>query len=739
MNFKITLFVLLLLLFGAKMRAQTISGNVYEMQEGKKVPLNGTNIYQLNTTNGTTSNEQGQFSLKIKRIGHEMLVFSYVGYVNDTVHLHDSGNKKIEVVMREQTELGQVEIVSSQRGNYVSRASTLSVETVSGAGLKQAACCNLSESFENSASVNVNYSDAITGAKHIEMLGLAGKYTVFMQENIPNLRGLAGPFGLGYYPGDWMQSIQVSKGASTVVNGYESITGQINIELKKPATTEIFFLNMYINSEMRLEANAVGTIKLNDNWTSMLFGHYDQMQMKIDDNGDGFLDMPLMRQVNLYNRWTYEANGTHFEFGMKYLNENREGGQDNYNPELVSNPENGYGFGVKTNRAEANIKLGHVFSSRDLTSLGFQSQLTWQEQNSFYGLRNYDADQLTVYNNLMYQSYISNSSHQYTTGVSYYYTVYNQQVNDSVFDRVESVPGAFFQYTYSDGKKLNIIAGIREDYNSEYGWLFTPRLHLRYSFNPQNIIRANAGKGYKPVNVIAENTSLFLTSKTFQVLGELDMESAWNYGFSYTRFFNVGTRELSLVVDYFYTNFENQTIVDRETDPNVVYIYNLNGKSYSNSIQGELQYEAVKNLNLTLAFRYNDVKTTINNTLMAAPMINVYKGLFSASYQTNLKKWQFDANVQLNGNMPLPTTSWNPPEYQRPAESPAFVVVNAQVTKFFKKFEVYLGGENLTNYRQPNPIIAADNPFGEYFDATVIYGPISGIKVFAGFRYTLKR
>ncbi|HEY9115767.1 MAG TPA: TonB-dependent receptor, partial [Bacteroidales bacterium] len=370
MNFKIPLLALLLLLFGAKMRAQTISGNVYEMQEGKKVPLAGTNIYQLNTTNGTTSNEQGQFTLKIKQTGHEMLVFSYVGYVNDTIHVHDSRNKKIEVVMRDQTQLGQVEIVSSQRGNYVSRASTLSVETVSSAGLKQAACCNLSESFENSASVNVNYSDAITGAKHIEMLGLAGKYTVFMQENIPNLRGLAGPFGLGYYPGDWMQSIQVSKGASTVVNGYESITGQINIELKKPSTTEIFFLNMYINSEMRLEANAVGTIKLNDKWTSMLFGHYDQMQMKIDDNGDGFLDMPLMRQVNIYNRWTYEANGTHFEFGMKYLNENREGGQDNYNPELVSNPENGYGFGVKTNRAEANIKLGHVFSSRDLTSLG---------------------------------------------------------------------------------------------------------------------------------------------------------------------------------------------------------------------------------------------------------------------------------------------------------------------------------------------------------------------------------
>jgi hypothetical protein len=739
MNFKIVLLLLLLMVPGLKMLGQTIKGKVFEMLEGNKVPLAGTNIYQLNTTNGTTSDEQGEFSLKIKNTGLEMLVFSYVGYVNDTIHLHDSGTEKIEIVMREQTELAQVEIVSGQRGNYVSRASTLTVETVSSAGLKQAACCNLSESFENSASVNVNYSDAITGAKHIEMLGLAGKYTVFMQENIPNLRGLAGPFGLGYYPGDWMQSIQVSKGASTVVNGYESITGQINIELKKPSTNEIFFLNMYINSETRFEANAVGTFKLNDKWSSMLFGHYNQMQKKIDENGDGFLDMPLMRQLNLFNRWTYESNGTHFEFGVKYLNENREGGQYNYNPEEVSNAENGYGFKVKTNRAEANIKLGHVFKNRDLTSLGFQSQFTWQDQKSFYGLNVYGADQTTVYNNLLFQSYINNSIHQYTTGLSYYYTVYNQKVNDSVFNRTESVPGGFFQYTYSDGKKLNIIAGIREDYNSEYGWLFTPRIHLRYSFNPQNIFRANAGKGHKPVNVIAENTSLFLTSKTIQVLGELDMESAWNYGISYTRFFNIGTRELSFIVDYFYTHFENQTIVDRETEPNVVYIYNLKGESYSHSIQGELQYEAVKNLNLTLAFRYNDVKTTINNQLMAAPMINVYKGLFSASYQTNLKKWQFDANVQLNGNMPLPTTSWNPPEYQRPDESPTFVIVNAQVTKFFKKFEVYLGGENLTNYRQPKPIIAADDPFGEYFDATIIYGPISGIKVYAGFRYTLKK
>lgn len=739
MKVKLLFFLVLCLLLNSIMHAQTISGIVYEMQEGKKIPLEGTNIYQMNTSNGTTSDKLGGFSLRLMKTGHEMLIFSYVGYVNDTLHLHDSKNKKIEVVMREQTQLEQVEIVSSQRGNYVSRAETMSVETVSSAGLKQAACCNLSESFENSASVNVNYSDAITGAKHIEMLGLAGRYTQFLQENIPNLRGLAGPFGLSYYPGDWMQSIQVSKGASTVINGYESITGQINIELKKPSNTELFFLNMYINSETSLEANAIGTIQLNDKWTTMLFGHYNQMQMKIDNNGDGFLDMPLVRQVNLYNRWTYESNGTHFEIGLKYLNENREGGQDDYNPEEVSNPTNGYGFGVKTNRAEANIKLGHVFSGRDLTSLGFQSQLTWQDQQSFYGLNNYDADQFTVYNNLLYQSYISNSKHQYTTGLSYYYTVYNQQVNDSIFDRTESVPGAFFQYTYSDGNKLNIIAGIREDYNSEYGWLFTPRLHVRYSFNPQNIIRANAGKGYKPVNVIAENTSLFLTSKTFQVLGELDMESAWNYGISYSRYFTVGARELSFIVDYFYTNFENQTIVDRETTPNVIYIYNLNGKSYSNSIQGELQYEAIKNLDLTVAFRYNDVKTTINEQLIAAPMINVYKGLFSASYQTSLKKWQFDVNLQMNGNMPLPTTSWNPPEYQRPAESPAFVTINAQVTKFFKKFEVYLGGENLTNYRQPNPIIAADNPFGEYFDATIIYGPINGIKVYAGFRYTLKR
>lgn len=739
MKTKIYLFFFLVFLSISALQSQTFSGNVFEMQEGKKTPLEGANIYQLLTTNGTTSDGNGAFSLNLKRSEHDAVVFSYVGYVNDTIHLHVIGKGPIEVFMQAQAQLDQVEIVSSQKGNFVSRASTLSIENVSSKGLKQAACCNLSESFQNSASVSVSYSDAITGAKHIEMLGLAGKYTQFMQENIPNLRGLAGPFGLGYYPGDWMESIQVSKGASTVINGYESITGQINIELKKPTGKEKFLLNMYLNSETRLEANMVGTIKLNEKLTTMLFAHYDQMQMKIDDNDDGFLDMPLMRQINLYNRWTYESNGTHFEFGMKYLTEDRNGGQYNFNPELASNPANGYGFSVNTDRAEANIKLGQIFSDRDLTSLGFQSQFTWQNQQSFYGLNKYNASQLTLYNNLLFQSFISNSKHQYTTGISYYYTEYDQLVNDSVFDRIESVPGVFLQYTYSDGKKLNIIAGIREDYNNEYGFLFTPRLHVRYSFNPQNIFRANAGKGYKPVNVIAENTSLFLTSKVVQVLGELDMESAWNYGLSYTRFFNIGTRELSFVVDYFYTNFENQTIVDRETDQFTVYIYNLKGKSYSHSIQGEVQYELFKNFNMTMAFRYNDVKTTINNQLMAAPMINVYKGLVSASYQTNLKKWQFDANMQLNGNMPLPTTSWNPPEYQRPEDSPTYVIVNAQVTKLFKKWEIYLGGENLTNFCQPNPIISADNPFGEYFDGTIIYGPINGIKIYTGFRYTIRK
>jgi outer membrane receptor for ferrienterochelin and colicin len=424
--------------------------------------------------------------------------------------------------------------------------------------------------------------------------------------------------------------------------------------------------------------------------------------------------------------------------GIQYLNENRRGGQEFFNPNEERTKDNGYGIGVNTDRFQSNMKLGYIFDNRDFTSIGFQNQFVSHRQGSFFGLTDYDAEQLSYYGNLLFQSYIGTVAHSYTTGISYMYDSFNEVLNDSSYNRIESVPGAFFQYTYSDGKKLNIIAGIRADWNSRYGFLVTPRFNVRYSPTEKDVIRASAGKGYNSPNIISDNTGLFTTSRTVHVENGIDIESAWNMGISYNRYIDISDREMVLGLDIFYTEFQNKIIVNRDRDPFNVYLSNLDGRSFATSIQAEVRYEVIERFDVLLAFRYNDVKNTVDQKLVAKEMVNRYRGLLSLSYATNLRKWQFDWNLHLNGDARLYNTSYNPPEYQRPERSPVYMIMNAQVTKFFKRWEVYLGGENLTNYMQENPIISPEDPFGDYFDATNVWAPIMGIKIYAGIRVTIK-
>lgn len=718
--------------------AQQVKGGVFEMIGGESNPLIGANVVQLNTLNGTTTDAEGHFNLNLERKAPKKLVVSYVSYQSDTINLNETGFGHVHVTLDNLKNLDEVEVVSRKSGSHISRSETRGITSINEGELQKAACCNLSESFENSASVDVSYADAVTGAKQIQLLGLAGLYTQMLTENIPNLRGLAIPYRLGYVPGSWMESIQVSKGTSSVINGYEAMAGQINIEYKKPDEGEKFFLNLYGNQMGKIEGNLNTRFELNEKWSTMILAHAEYNGTKHDDNDDSFMDDPLIEQVNLLNRWKYKGDNLRLQFGIQYLTENRQGGQMNFDPGEPHDTENGYGIGVETDRYLGFFKMGYILKNRDKSSIGFQNQVVYHDVTSFYGLNDYNADQFSYYGNLMFQSYINDTRHQYTTGISFSLDNYNQQLNDTSWIRNEQVAGGFFQYTYSNFKNLNIIAGLRLDHNNLYGWLFTPRLHAKYNINEHNVLRLSFGRGYRTANVIAENTSILATSKQIQFLENLEIESSWNFGLTYTAYIDIGSRELTLTTDYFYTKFNNQVILDREEDPFIVYIYNLDGPSYSNSIQVETQYEPINRFELKLAFRYNDVKTTIGDELQEKPFVSKYIGLLSASYQTNLKKWQFDMNLQLNGDQRLPYTGFNPEIYQSPERSPVYAILNTQVTKYFKRWDVYIGGENLTSYKQNNPIIQPHEPFGEYFDSSMVWGPVSGIKVYAGIRFTIK-
>lgn len=735
---KYIIIVLVIFLQGYYLNAQQATGGVFEHVNGDEIPLVGATIVQLNSQNGTVSGKSGHFQIDLKPQFPKVLVVSFVSYKNDTIYLENTGYDHVHIRLSEVKNLSEVEIRARQKGSAISRTETRSVVVINENELQKAACCNLSESFENSATVDVSYSDAVTGAKQIQMLGLAGIYTQLLTENIPNMRGLATPWGLGYIPGNWMESIQVSKGTSSVINGYEAMAGQINIEYKKADEGDKFFLNAYGNQLGKIEGNMNTRFQLNDKWSTAILAHVENMSVKHDLNGDSFLDQPLINQVNLFNRWRYVNHQFRMRFGFKYLSEARQGGQMNFDPDKDHTVENGYGIGVQTKRYEGFLKMGYIFEHRAQTSFGFQNQVVVDDQNSYFGLTTYDAKQFSYYGNLMFQSWIADPRHQFTTGISYIYDKYDEDLNDSVFIRTEKVAGGFAQYSYSNAKNLNVIVGLRLDYHNLYGLLFTPRIHAKYNLNEHNTIRVSAGRGYRSPNVIAENSSLLATSKKLIFREELQIESSWNYGISYTTYIDIGARELSITADFFRTQFDNQVIIDREDDAYIIYVYNLNGKSFSNSFQIESNYELFKNFDVTLAFRYNDVKTTIGGELQEKPLVNKYKGLLVLSYQTKLKTWQFDLNIQGIGNQRLPYTGFYPEEYQRPAHSPDYALVNAQITRYFKKFEVYIGGENLGNFRQMDPIIASEDPFGEYFDSSIVWGPITGIKVFAGFRYRIK-
>ncbi len=731
-------FVAVFLMAALSGYGQHINGTIFEPTAGEPKPLPGVNIYWKGTQSGTVSDENGHFQINVSRQTHD-LVFSFVGYENDTLHVHH-GEGPVIHVMRQSLNLDEVEVVTTARTAFVSRLSTINATTITSGELTRAACCNLSESFETSASVDVSYTDAVTGAKQIELLGLAGIYTQMMSENVPNLRGLATTFGLTYIPGSWMESIQVSKGASSVLNGYESISGQINVEYKKPRLSERFFLNLYQSHAGRSEANFNASLHLTEKLSTMLLGHVSSQWASHDKNGDGFLSEPLFTQYNFFNRWDYDQQNFEFQFGIKALKEDRMGGQVAFDPELPRNLDNGYGIQINTERYEAFLKTGFIFN-RPATSLGIQNQVIYHDLESFFGLKDFDARQFSYYGNLLFQSYINNTQHTYTTGVSMVYDRIESRGNVQSGMLEERVPGVFFQYTYSDGHHLNLIAGIRADHHNVHGLFYTPRLHARYNFNEQTILRISAGKGYRSANVIAENLSLMASSRPlvfdFGATDKQKMEEAWNFGINLSRFINIANRELTLNIDLYRTEFLNQVVVDRFTNNSEIRVYNLDGKSYSNSMQVEANYELFPKLDVTAAFRLNDVKMTYESGLEEKPFVNKYKGLLSFSYKPGLGRWQYDLTGQFNGQTRLPSTVQGPENLDTETRSPAYTIVNAQVTRNFRKWNLYLGGENLTNFVQKDPIIAPHDPFGEQFDASMIWGPIMGMKIYAGLRYTI--
>lgn len=720
----------------------SLAGNVLTgtVKDRNNEPVPGANLVWLGTSVGTTTDFDGIF--EIEHTGKsDKLIVSFIGYNTDTITIAPY-QEYVDITLVEGVNLSEVNIVGRRMGLYKMRGSVINTDMINSDELCRAACCNLGESFVTNPSVDVNYSDAATGAKQIKLLGLSGTYVQILTENIPNFRGASAPYGLGYVPGPWMNSIQVSKGTSSVKNGYEALTGQINIEFRKPQSDEADWVsaNLFASTTNRYEANADFSAKLSDKWSTMLFAHYENETKAHDSDGDGFSDIPQVQQYNIFNRWAYVGDKYILQAGLKALGEERQSGQIDTDDVRKTDI---YRINMDTKRYEAFIKQAYIFDKEKNTNIALITSGTLHYMNAIYGRKFYDVDQKNVYASLLFETEFT-KSHLFSAGLSMNYDGYDQiynitdgNLNTSKLDR-ELVSGAYLQYTYILDDKLTMMAGLRGDYSDLYGFFATPRANIKYSPNEYINFRLSAGKGYRTNHVLAENCYLFASSRKINIERNLKQEEAWNYGVSIASYIPLFGKNLNINAEYYYTDFINQLVVDMDTDAHAISFGNLQGKSYSHVFQIDASYPFFEGFNLTLAWRMTDVKQEINGTLYEKALTGKYKGLVTASYKTPLGKWQIDGTLQLNGGgrMPAPyvlddsSLSWNE-RYE------GFEQLSFQITRYFRNWSIYIGGENLTNFKQKNAIIGADDPWGKNFDASMIWGPMHGIKGYIGVRYNL--
>lgn len=610
--------------------------------------------------------------------------------------------------------------------------------------LFKAACCNLGESFVNNPSVDVNYSDATTGAKQIKLLGLAGTYVQMLTENLPNYRGAATPYSLGYVPGPWMNSIQVSKGCASVKNGYESITGQINVNFLQPEGEKKTEINAFVDADARVEANLTSNLHISDKLSTEVLAHYENQFKKHDGNDDGFADKAAVRQGHLQNRWAYLGDKYIFHGGVSALLEKRESGQVNHGQHKGSVEHPLYKIGIDTHRYEAYMKHAFVIDKDKGTNIALMSSASMHELDANYGVKTYGVDEKNLYASLMFETNFT-KLHNLSAGVSLNHDYLSQHTSldgtnvaaEYAAREKETVPGAYVQYTFDWNHVVTAMAGFRVDHSSVFGTFCTPRFNVKYTPSELFTLRLSAGKGYRMVHALAENNYLLASGRTLSV-DNLKQEEAWNYGATTAWNFHLWGRLLRFNMEYFYTRFSNQAVIDYDSDPTQIRIANLHGRSYSHTFQVDATYEPVERLSVTAAYRLNDVKTTYGGRLMDKPLTSKYKALLALSYKTPLELWQFDATLQLNGGgrMPQPYTtangepSWN-------SRFHAYEQLSAQITRWFRHFSVYVGGENLTAFKQKNPIINAHDPWSGTFEPTMIYGPVEGRMFYAGIRVNL--
>ncbi len=738
----IALFSIFTFFFSAQIFSQKTVFGLVTNDKNETIP--GALVFWKNAPDkGTATDINGHFWLKKTSEKAATLVVRFVGNEPTEVEVLP-GEDSIWVEVKGIQNMQEVVVTGSRSDSYISTIGTRNVETITSRELKKAPCCNLSESFETSGAVDVTYSNAVTGTKEIQMLGLRGVYTQLMIESRPTLGGLAQPYAMEFIPGTWVSGIAIAKGASTVMNGFAGLTGSINVELEKPWDGPKFYANAFGSQEGRGELNLHYNKVLKNGWSAGLLTHADLTKTRWDHNRDTFLDGPNKAQLNALARVFYESEPVCFQLNVHALTDRRDGGQ------IVSKlptGQNPWLFDQKIDRVEAWTKLGVKKFRKPYNLMGNMLSASWHRVTGVFGENKYDATQRNLYFQTIYTTILGNTNHRLNLAANFQADDYREKLNDSRPDRTELVPGAEAEYTFENPNlkmgisDLVIVAGFRTDWHNKFGWLVTPRLNLKYNFSQNSVVRASAGRGFRSPNVVAENISILASNRDFEGISSLKIEKAWNFGLNFTQNIKIAGRDGSISFDAFRTNFTNQAVMDVETDFSKVLFYNLDGKSYSNSLMATFSQKLPAGFEVKLIGKFNDVRTTYQNRgLQTVPLVAKYRTLTTLEWSPKSKKWMINTRVGIVGTQRLPSNEGVPVHLLHgfPEKSPVYALWAGQVTRNFKTVEIYAGCENLGDYIQHSAIIAAGEPFSPYFNASQLWAPTMGRTVYAGVRWTVK-
>ena len=757
------------------------SGQDHAPSEGREeenwLPLPGAYVVWKSTGQGTATDSHGFF--RLDGVEGDTLVASFIGMT--TVELPFIGQTYVEIPLGEGFQLNEAQVVAKGPTTSVSLLDPLVVQSLGRDELCRAACCNLSEAFETNAAVDASFTDAVTGTKQIRMLGLDGKYTQIMFDNQPGARGLNILQGMKFIPGEWVDQIHIGKGAGSVTLGHESMTGQINVSLRDADIQDKLIVNGFLNRAGRFELNTVSRHAVSRKWKTALLTHGEWADRINDRNSDGFQDNALSKDVVLRSEWEYTGDrGMRGEYAVTAVTQEKESGQ----LPLLDAGTNGLWMADQAvNRVVATAKTGYVFPGDDGRSLGSQLTLGNHDQTLSFGpYRSYIADQQFARLNLLHQMKTGRGD-DLVVGLSAKADRYDQAlIQDGTFPvpggiatvrREEATVGAFAEWTVKR-EQWDVILGLRSDVHDTFGVFVTPRLNARWSVSDAISLKAAAGKGWRTSVPLAEFAGVWASNRSwiFPESGSVDPfrglqpEESWNLGLNLLSKFTLGYRDASFNLDGYRVDFSNRVFVDLDT-PGEATI--RQGRSQSRSAQAEFWWDWTKRLDITLAYRWVDASSDYDpdgfdgyGVYRKDPFVAQHRGFATVAYGSRPdakgRQWRADVTVQVTGPQRLPWTFENDlvdPRYVRPSEAPTFVTGNVQISRDFSEGQqIYVGVENVTDYRQAEPIVGIDydtapgevqtvsgGPIGDdaLFDAAIVYAPIFGRNVYAGVRWAFGR